>query len=309
MKRFHSLIFFGSLLVAMIFLPRISFASPACTDVGLRVEESGFSTPTIVAVEPVGTTPMSPLRIFNGVKTYGIVLVVPGTDTATMARIRLSDGTIMAIGRCAVSLGVSVGAPVFNPQTGLYEQKVTVTNTTVTTISALRVNVGNLRTGVTLFNESGKLADGTSYMQYNLPLSPAQSVTFTAEFYAVDRQAYTASFNAFSASPDPDLVLPPNKIEILLQNPLLCGSDVYSTPTCPRANPYHFPDGTYMLEFSVVPGKIYAIQYSDDSGTTWHTVSPVGSTSSNRIQWIDNGPPKTPSLPTPSRLYKVWEIQ
>src|SRR5213596_3524007 len=55
-------------------------------------------------------------------------------------------------------------------------------------------------------------------------------------------------------------------------------------------------DGTFMIEFQSVPGQVYTIQYSDDLHT-WKTVTPSGKSDANRIQWIDNGPPKTESFP------------
>ena len=61
-----------------------------------------------------------------------------------------------------------------------------------------------------------------------------------------------------------------------------------------------------MIEFSGVPGQVYYIEYSNDLHT-WKTVMPSGTSDANRIQWIDNGPPKTESFPNnrSSRYYRV----
>jgi hypothetical protein len=77
----------------------VSCAQP-CNDIGLRLKEAGASAPTILAAEPVGTMPMSPLRISKDNKTYGITLVPPSDPNATSARVKLASGSIMAIGRC-----------------------------------------------------------------------------------------------------------------------------------------------------------------------------------------------------------------
>ena len=65
-------------------------------------------------------------------------------------------------------------------------------------------------------------------------------------------------------------------------------------------------DGTFMIEFSSVPGQVYYIEYCDDL-RNWKTVTPSGTSDANRIQWIDNGPPKTQSFPSnrSSRYYRV----
>jgi hypothetical protein len=65
-------------------------------------------------------------------------------------------------------------------------------------------------------------------------------------------------------------------------------------------------DGSLMIEFSALPGQVYYIQYSADL-RDWTTVTPGGTSGPNRIQWIDNGPPKTDSLPSREhgRFYRV----
>ncbi len=69
-------------------------------------------------------------------------------------------------------------------------------------------------------------------------------------------------------------------------------------------------DGSFMIEFSAVPGQVYYIQYGDDM-RTWKTVTPGGTSSANRIQWIDNGQPKTESFPSKqsARFYRVIIVQ
>jgi len=59
-----------------------------------------------------------------------------------------------------------------------------------------------------------------------------------------------------------------------------------------------------------VPGQVYYIEYSNDLHT-WKTVTPSGTSDANRIQWIDNGPPKTDSFPSKGspRFYRVVTAQ
>jgi hypothetical protein len=61
-----------------------------------------------------------------------------------------------------------------------------------------------------------------------------------------------------------------------------------------------------LVEFSTVPGQVYAIQYSSDM-VTWLTAVPAITAPANKVQWIDSGPPKTVSNPAqqPVRYYRV----
>ena len=103
-----------------------------------------------------------------------------------------------------------VGAGAFNPQTGLYEETVTVTNLGTTVVHALRLYVGGLRSGVTLYNATGT-NNGVPYVEYDPPYStplypfPAftndNSVTFVLEFFVPDRRPFTNSLWAVAIVP------------------------------------------------------------------------------------------------------------
>jgi hypothetical protein len=43
---------------------------------------------------------------------------------------------------------------------------------------------------------------------------------------------------------------------------------------------------------------------------TWKTANPIITAPANRVQWYDDGPPKTESKPTSigSRFYRVMEL-
>lgn len=306
---------------------------PSCNDIGLRMKEAGMPAATVVAAEPTGTV-TSPLRISKGNRTYGIILVPPSDPTASTARIKLSNGSIMAIGRCAEGPAITAGnlsfttdTPVMNWQSTRFEQKVTVTNNLSGPTSAVRATVNSIsqekdgviidRTGqygYRLDNYTGIDSTGKPYMQFNLPLAPGQSVTFTAEIYMITRETPIVSYSVTAVPPAPDSTLPQNAVALALDRGLF------------------LPDGTYLIEWSnTIPSSIFAVQYSDDEGATWRTSSPFGTAGSNRIQWIDNGPPKTQSRPvraaagshprtycqtTPiengcdanPRLYRVWRV-
>jgi hypothetical protein len=74
-----------------------ALVSSCFIDIGLRIKEAGQSVPTAIAIEPVGTNPMSQLRIAKNNIIYGIALVDPGTTYATNALIRLAGGITKAL--------------------------------------------------------------------------------------------------------------------------------------------------------------------------------------------------------------------
>ena len=66
------------------------------------------------------------------------------------------------------------------------------------------------------------------------------------------------------------------------------------------------PDGTFLLEFATMPGRFYYVQYTADF-RQWHTSQPAITSNASRVQWIDNGQPKTLSAPSTEaqRFYRV----
>jgi hypothetical protein len=65
-------------------------------------------------------------------------------------------------------------------------------------------------------------------------------------------------------------------------------------------------DGTFLVEFTTVPGITYYVQYSSDM-VHWKTVLPPFAGTGQRTQWIDSGPPGTESFPgiNVTRFYRV----
>ncbi|HKS37549.1 MAG TPA: tandem-95 repeat protein, partial [Verrucomicrobiae bacterium] len=189
------------------------------------------------------------------------------------------------------------GANVFNPQTGLFEQRVVVTNILGTTAAAVRLLVGDIRTpagiprtNVYLYNATGTNIDRRPYVQHNAPLNPGQSVLFTLEFYVPDRLPFTNSLEA-------QVVLPTPATTNLTGGVVIDRAFVDSRPAEPR----------YVIEFTSIPGRTYTIIYSDDNMATWQAATPAITANANRTQWYDDGPPKTASKPlsVTSRFYRV----
>ena len=142
--------------------------------------------------------------------------------------------------------GLLAGTNTLNPQTGLYEEKVVVTNISGLTVLGVRLYVDGLRTNVTLYNASGTNA-GRPYAQYNSSLNPNQTVTFTLEFFNPTRQPFTNSLDA-------EIITNP----ITLATNTVGGTAITRIFMDPRNN-------RFVIEFTSVPGKSYTIIYSDDT--------------------------------------------
>jgi hypothetical protein len=63
---------------------------------------------------------------------------------------------------------------------------------------------------------------------------------------------------------------------------------------------------TFLLEFLSLSNRVYQVQYSSNL-VHWRAARPHLQGNGNWLQWIDNGQPKTDSLPATqaSRFYRV----
>ena len=200
---------------------------------------------------------------------------------------RITNCATLTVNDC---MPATAGTPQFNPQTSLFEQKVRVTNPTTFTLSAVNISISGLRQGVQVFNTSGDV-DGVPFVKYNEELGAGETTAeLTIEYYVIDRQSFEAQ---------------------LCARPVLKSSPIQQDGTPVKIDrAIWLADGTFMIEFSAVPGQVYHIQYGDDM-LTWKTVTLGGTSSANRVQWIDNGQPKTESFPSKqsSRFYRVITAQ
>jgi uncharacterized repeat protein (TIGR01451 family) len=173
-----------------------------------------------------------------------------------------------------------------NPQTGLFEQRIEVANGGPATPASVLVTVSGLPANAKVYNATGT-TNGLPYVQSSSPLGVGSNVVFLLEYYVPTRVAPTNLTFAVQAGP---IVIPP----------VISGTILSVSRTLVLAN------GNVLVEFSAVPGQVYAVQYSSDM-KTWLTAVPAITAPANQVQWIDSGPPKTVSSPAqqPSRYYRV----
>jgi hypothetical protein len=164
-----------------------------------------------------------------------------------------------------------------------------VTNSSASTVAAVRLLVQSLPVDVQVYNASG-ITNGFPYLQYNFPLAPATTLSFLVEYYRASRQAI----------PSPVFVVQATAaVSVTATGPIeSIDRDVVLT------------SGRFLIEFTSVTGEKYAIQYSTNNMASWITVIPSITAPANRVQWYDDGPPKTISKPgsSGSRFYRVIQL-
>jgi hypothetical protein len=180
-----------------------------------------------------------------------------------------------------------VSAMHFNPQTGLFEQTVRVSNPTYSIYDAVRVYVGNLTNNAVLWNATG-ITNGMSYVESRNAVSPGSHVDFVLEYYVPSR-----------LQPSPTLTP-------VLVPPAQGGGVTVSGFQQHIDRIIMLPNHSIMVEFSTITNRLYYIQYTSDM-LLWKTAVPAVRGNGTKIQWIDAGPPKTDAPPSavPSRSYRL----
>ncbi len=177
------------------------------------------------------------------------------------------------------------GPPALDFQTALFKQTVTITNISPFPLPAFRLLLSGLPDGVNVYNAQGE-ADGRSFLLYNQSLAAGESVELVVEYFQADASG------GFEAEFDIELL---DAVEMAGS---AGGAQLQRIDS--------LPNGDMLLEFLSTPGDSYTIQYSHN-GEDWFGVLPAVTAGANVTQWVDNGPPKTPSHPSTmkSRLYRV----
>jgi hypothetical protein len=180
-----------------------------------------------------------------------------------------------------------------NPITGLYEQRVQITNTTGSTISAVRVAIGNLPPGVTVAYPAGTMPDGRSYVMFNQTLAAGQTAVLVIEYRVT----------AGSLIP----MAPTFEVDVVgvQAQPSMVGATLITIGVVVQRQ----FDARYVVTLPTLEGRTYRIRYSDD-GINWTTVlAPIIGTGS-AVNWLDHGAPGT--YPDPAtvieRYYEVYRM-
>jgi len=254
------------------------------TDLGITIDGADALLFTVTAL------PTAPVSGPLGTTTFTVSFapLTAGVKTATLhiANNDVDENPFDIVLSGGIALNAAVISPiVLNPQTGLFEQTVRVSNGGASAVSSMQLLIQGLPADVTVYNASGSLA-GTPFLQYALPLAAGASVDFVIEYQRISREPIPQPvFVAQFAAP----VIP-----------------AVSGPVITVDRSMQLVSGRFLIEFMSTPGVTYVVQYSSDL-VTWKSAMPNITAVANRTQWYDDGPPKTESIPTALglRFYRV----
>lgn len=276
-------------------------------------------TPTAQALLPEATFTVDPAEAAAGRIGFRVELP-PGrtmpTQTFRIAEVRLQAGGVdwsqagLAFGSAPVPLGATgatnaalpvldIVTPVLqtapmpaspDPQSGLFLQTLTLVNPGGLKMDGLLVLVQGLTNDtlgrpVRLYNASGE-TNAVPFLYYG-PLLPGATTSLTAEYYVADRRTPP--------------VVEYEPLIVPTWSYVASGGQVFSITSG------RYTNGVFLLDFHTFAGRQYFIQYVDSAtSSAWKTAVPGILGTGNRVQWIDNGPPKTQSLPAgqTNRFYR-----
>jgi hypothetical protein len=219
--------------------------------------------------------------------TYGAIGLVDTNSANNVASTNFDVVDILSTNLLATNLT----SQAFNPQTGLMEQTIRLSNAGTNSVPAARVIVTGLTN--TLFNAVGTNY-GDPFVLHAAQLDPGQSVELLLEYFNPTRLPTVVSNSAYIAVGVPAVDLTPASTNALAITNIVC-----------------LPSGAALIEFPSTPNASYTILYSEEAAfTNVLSAVPAIIAPADRVQWIDSGPPKTISHPTnvTMRFYRVLSL-
>jgi len=254
----------------------------------LRYNMTSNSNPNLVTVTVDNVSGSLTLDYANGV-TGTAAIIIRATDISSGFWV---ENTIHVEIVPPPTLTRIPNGIAFNPQTGLFEEVVTVENNSVTRAAqAVTLTVSNLTAGATLYNATGTDSAGNQEIHWVGTLAANDSMDFTLQYYTAQAGVPTADVSASLSMEEPAQSVSGNSFN-------LCGK--YQNIN---------NSSSFLIEFSATPGSTYYIQYRKNLSDPWKTVQPGIVAPANYIQWIDSGPPGTECAPgdAVSRFYRIIE--
>jgi hypothetical protein len=224
---------------------------------------------------------------------FGARATLDGRALARMGEVALNANVITTpLGGTTndLALDVAILTPItLNPQTGLFEQTIRASNGSTGAVAALAVLVRGLPSDTRVYNASGTDSSGIPFVAQPLPVATGESVDFLIEYYRTNRQTFTqptfspAATTARPRTPAGEVITVDRSVQLA--------------------------SGRFLIEFTTAPGRRYLVQYSPDMAS-WTNANPTITAPADRVQWLDDGPPKTISPPggLGSRFYRVFEL-
>ncbi len=170
-------------------------------------------------------------------------------------------------------------------QTGLLEQRLTFTNNSDQPIEGFRLFITGLPADVIMKNAHG-MVNGVPYIDILTPLAPGESIEILLEYERPSRNPdFTPEFTLGAPADNQQMAgdSPPLPLDLRVLRKTGEGM---------------------LLEFLSVNNQRYLIEYSDNL-SDWKVSLPPITGTGQRLQWFDQGPPRTRDFPSGARFYRI----
>ncbi|MEO7099627.1 MAG: DUF11 domain-containing protein, partial [Luteolibacter sp.] len=247
------------------------------------------ATATFTVVAKVKTTAANGTVMTATAKASAAGVDPVSANNAASTTAAVGTVTISAVQPITTGIGVT-------SQTGLFDVTVNVTNTTPLPINGFRLHVDYSAykaayPSLRLYNASSAAGASDVYVDYPFPVAVDAQISLKLSFYTSTR--------TFPSPFKPKLT-----VDILPSSQI---ADSNGSGVQPRM--VKLANSNILLEFPSVVGKWYRVRFSSDL-VHWQDCPVPLQAGTNRMQWIDSGPPFTDVSPAQakSRFYLVNEI-
>jgi len=218
-------------------------------------------------------------------------LILPGTPLPNLVSDATNGALVSEFAGGSVTFKTAV-SPTVATSSGLLGETFTfVAPSGSSGASFIRVlifdlGVDSLGNPIRVNNADGTNAAGVPFVIFPGTIAPGQRVDLALEYYVSDRKTV----------PAPRLVT--EVVSGLLPVPSGTTLDVERVQVF---------NGRFHVDFKTIAGRLYYVQYAVSIAGPWETSFPPVAGTGSTVQWVDNGPPRTSSLPggAGSRFYRI----
>jgi uncharacterized repeat protein (TIGR01451 family) len=225
-----------------------------------------------------------------GLQTFSVSVGAPGLQDPNRANNSFSTNIDVGPVIQGQITATNVSPMTFDPQTGLMNQTVRLSNISTSAVPSVRLTVSGLTNW--LYNAVGT-NNGNPFVVYANTFDAGQTADLVLEYFVPTRVPIDVADTNYTALGTPafNLTAPggTNGVFSITRTVLLSG-------------------GNLLIEFPSVLGASYSILYSTNADfSNPLSAQPNIIAPADRVQWIDDGPPKTVSPPASveSRFYRV----
>jgi len=244
---------------------------------------NGAVTNLTLTVQP---TNAGPLALSASVGSASVTETITNNNSASIS--------LSVDGYLSTNLTVSiVSTQKFDPQNGLMEEAIQVSNVGTNAVASARVVVSGLTNQ--LYNAVGT-NNGNPFVVYGALLDTNQSVELVLQYFVPTHRSVPVSLQAFGA---PGFNLAP---------PAPAGTAVGGLRILQMSSGSALP-GSMFIDFPSVSNRTYTVVYSDNAAfANALAAQPPVRAVANFTEWIDYGPPTTVNHPTntATRFYRVF---